>query len=270
VVYLDCQNVESAVQSLAEASQTADDLVVEAMQSFETNWDLAAEDPFVAVPRDFFRSLDVAIDDLRFEGAYFFHASRVIDPDSFRREGIQPLEPMVDRLWDTLYELARDLFTEEGWRRFRANLEAGGGGEAGSDYREKVGNRLHHGPHGMLVRDTVLIPEATGSHDYLAIPEIVEDIAVASGFDLRERFEAAATSCIVKFRASRTSPVDVRAAFWYVYKGIRGEGIGESSLSGIALCGSPVPAADILAVDRVTPQQKQAALDAWRAATYGV
>ncbi|MEY9894294.1 hypothetical protein ABIA31_007980 [Catenulispora sp. MAP5-51] len=252
MVYLDCQDVDSTVRSLATASELPAHLLVEKMPSFEVDWvELAPADvdPLVVAPRDYFQLLGVDIGDLRFEGTYYFHGTRVIDPDSFRRDGILPLGRMIDRLWETLYELIRDDVTEEQWRRCRADLEAGGGDHDGWLYRTKVDNPVHHGPYAMLVRDHLLNPRATHSHDYLATPEIVEDIARACGFGLQARFDAAATSCTVKFRINDTRDVDVEAAFWYAYTMTRGEGIGMASLAGIDLGGCPVPAADILAVD---------------------
>lgn len=250
MVYLDCQDVDSAMRSLETASRLPSDLLAETMRSFDVNWDLAETDPLKTAPHEFFQLLGVNIDDLRFgfEGTYYFHGTRVIDPDSFRRDGILPLGQMIDRLWESLYMLINDEVTEADWRRCRDDLETTGGGHSGWLYRVKVPNSIHHGPYAMLVRDHLLHPKATASHDYLATPEIVEDIAQACGFGLQERFEAAATRCTIKFRTAETRDVDVEAAFWYVYTSLRGDGIGNSSLSCIDV-GRAVLAEDILAID---------------------
>src|SRR4051812_45156993 len=68
------------------------------------------------------------------------------------------------------------------------------------------------GPHGHLVRD-VLLDRAYRSSQFVRLPEIVEDICLAARnefhVDLKSRFDAATTSCVVEFA---TKPRDVREA----------------------------------------------------------
>ena len=131
--------------------------------------------------------------------------------------------------WSTssgrLRELAGDEITDEEWADFRNSVEAGAGGHDGVLYRLKTGGRIHFGPFGLIMRETFFDPYATGSHDYLGCPEIVQDISrcytSARGGDLERRFCEAAKGCIVKFRSANCRPGDVKAALWYAYTKLR-------------------------------------------------
>src|SRR5689334_4868094 len=136
--YLDCQSLESTVQSLAAICERDPDAVRSTMGSYEQDWAWTGpEDPVRVGPRQMLRALGVEIGNAGWDGTYYFHGTRVIDPDVFRRKGILPLGEVIDDVWSMLYELLRDDITEEQWRGCREKIEAGGGGHSGWLYRTK-------------------------------------------------------------------------------------------------------------------------------------
>jgi hypothetical protein len=248
VVYLDCQNVDTALASFAAACRRPVAAVRDAILSHE----ITESDPQLleaAGPRDVFRLLDVTSPDLAYEGVYYFHGTRVFDPAGFHNEGILPLGQVIDKLWTLLHTLVADTVTHAEWPHLRAGIEAGAGGSSGHLYRLKTGSSRLGGPYALLAREQHSPRE--GHHNYLAIPEIVEDIARCSGLDLAWRFRAATTPCIVKFRKVGIDTGILHAVFWYIH------GVLHDGKSGwFAQCdydghGRAVPPDDVLAVELV-------------------
>jgi hypothetical protein len=250
VVYLDCQNVDTALTSFATACRRPVAAVAEAVLSHGANWTEYEPRLVASGPREMFRRLDLTSADVSFEGAYYFHGSRVFDRARFAEEGILPLGQVIDRLWTSLHTLVADTVTEADWRQLRADIEAGGGGHSGSLYRLKTnGSGRLGGPYALLARQHHLPRD--GHHNYLAIPEIVEDIARCCGLDLAERFRAATTPCIVKFRTASMNADVLNAGFWYIH------GMLHDGMPGwLAQCdydgrGKPVLQDEVVAVELI-------------------
>ncbi|WP_131804123.1 hypothetical protein [Pseudofrankia sp. BMG5.36] len=249
MVYLDCHDATSALTSLATAFHLHDDDLARALLecNLETDWTGEREERSI---RSFLSEIDVDLDSVRFDGAYYFHGTRSLEPEAFIREGILPLGAVIDRIWSSLYDLVRDQVNESDWQKFRAELERDGGGHSGRLYRIKVSNAFHHGPYAMLVRDNHFNPSTIGGHDYLATPEIVEDIGRAFNENLQERFENKAKKCIVKFRSSRVQGGALTAALWYAYSAVRGDPAGWACLHSIDCKGAILPGA-VVGVEQV-------------------
>jgi hypothetical protein len=256
VLWLDCHDHETALASLAEAIGTTPGELERALCEHDrSRLGEAAEEPWDLMPREVLKRFGGDVESVvdRFDGAYYFHGTRAIDPDASRGRGILPLDKMVDELWTTLRELAGDEITDEEWHDFRSSVEGGAGGHSGTLYRMKIGGRIHHGPFGLVVRVTFLDPGQAGAHDYLGCPEIVQDIAAcfASAHDgsLERRFHASAKPCIVTFRSNQLRPGAINAALWYAYTKVRDGAITSSANFSFDGEGEPVPAEDVVAVE---------------------
>jgi hypothetical protein len=257
--WLDCHDYEAALASLAEAiGATPSELGTALGEYEESRLENAAEDPWELMPREVLGRFHAGVETVadRFDGAYYFHGTRAIDPDAFRVRGILPLDQMVEELWATLRELAGNDVTDAEWHNLRSSVEGGAGGHSGTFYRMKTGGRIHHGPFAIVVRETFLDPASTGSHDYLGCPEIVQDIAAcyasAHGGNLEQRFCAAAKPCIVKLRSTQLRPGAIAAALWYAYTKVRDGEITSSANYSFDGEGEPVPAGDVVGVEIVT------------------
>ena len=256
MVFLDCEDVDAALQSLAAATGVDGATlraVLCAREPGRIDW-AEGEDPRVAVPRTLLAEVGVDIGDVCFDGAYYFHGTRVLRPHAFLQDGILPLGVMLDPLWADLYSLCDGEVTVARWRALRRELE----GETRTPlhaehgawlYRMKFATQFHHGPYASLVRAHALNP-IQGQHDYLKSPEIVEDIARCLGLGLQARFEAQARSCIVKFRHREVNQYAVEAALLFALDWIHGQPLGFSSVYGVD-CQGVVPAADVMYVDEI-------------------
>jgi hypothetical protein len=241
MVYLDCQNADTALQSFASACRRPVTAVIQAIRSYEVDESSSDEE---AGPRQVFELLNVRPED--FEGTYYFHGTRVLGTASFDREGILPLGQVIDRIWTTLHPLVADVMTQADWRRHRTEIEAGAGADGGYQYRLKTERPTLHGPYAFLVRDHHLIPR-DGHHDYLAIPEIVEDIARSLRLDLQSRFEAASIPCLVKFQSAGITTNELHSAFWYVHCMLHHEEPGWASPYSTDRHGTAVPPEEVVA-----------------------
>jgi hypothetical protein len=258
VPWLDCHSLGSALASLADAIGTTPAELEQALQGYdEGQLEDTTEDPWERMPREVLERLGIDIETVveRFDGAYYFHGTRAIDPEAFRQRGILPLDQMVDELWATLREFAGDEITNEKWAEFRRSVEAGAGVHDGFLYRLKTGGRIHFGPFGLVVRETFFEPGSTRSHDCLGCPEIVEDIAAcfasAHEINLERHFCDAAKPCIVMFRSATCRPGDVKAALWYAYTKLRGGEISSNSNYSYDGEGKAVAAEDVVNVEIV-------------------
>jgi len=253
VIGLDCKDVDTALASLAEGlAVDVEELRASLLAYDESCLADSSEDPYVRLPRELLDGLGRGAETVSFDSAFYFHGTRVTDPDSFYRDGILPLDDVIERLWAGLFELVRDERSTEEWAAFRRDVERDAGGHDGFLYRLKTGDRLHFGPYGVLVRETLLDPSATSSHDYLGCPEIVQDIArcyqSVHDVDLEARFCAASRPIIVKFQSSDVWAGALPTALWFVYAKLRHDELTLNARGGFDGEGRAVPPEDVVDV----------------------
>ena len=129
----------------------------------------------------------------------WFHGTRVPEGTTFS-EGIVPLGLWLPRLRASVLATLAD---EGAKREVSAAFDREGG--FGMHFRNKVRDSLHWGPFAILVREVADYASSIGQHDYLGMPEIIEDLCedvrLASGLDLIAAFEKAWKPAMVKFVA---------------------------------------------------------------------
>jgi hypothetical protein len=115
------------------------------------------------------------------------------------------------------------------------------------------GGPIDWGPDAFLVREAIFQRDPM-FHDYLAVPEVVEDLAQMLAGDrwteLRDCYQAATLPCIVKFRSTKPRPDTVRPALYYAYSR---EWELDFQMTEANTCysgdGEAIPAEDILEVN---------------------
>jgi hypothetical protein len=154
----------------------------------------------------------------------WFHCTRVTAGTNFS-EGILPLSAALPRLKELLLEVVQEPKSRELVRQVLNN----NGGYA-FHFREKTSNDIHAGPYAILVRDVAFHTKALGQHDYLSIPEIIEDLCsevkALANIDLTEHYQAALRPTIVKFTTAATGSArrHVATALCYVWAGLHNNG----------------------------------------------
>ena len=129
----------------------------------------------------------------------WFHCTRVPAGTTFE-EGILPLGAVAPGLQERLVEELEDEAAQEAVRRAFASK----GGRT-LHFGHKLSHELHGGPYAILVREVAEHARALGQHDYLGMPEIIEDLCdevqAECGMDLLPIFEERWRPAIVKFVA---------------------------------------------------------------------
>lgn len=160
------------------------------------------------------------------EQIYWFHGTRVIRPDSLR-DGIYPLNQQIEQIWQDLFKLAQCWASENQWQAFRQAVETTDAGEGSVRYRNRMSHQADWGPHAVLVRDALVIPDRFCGVDYLNVPETIEDICLSFSryfpYDLLTAFQGASRPCIVKFRDRQPRSDAVGAAASYIWCMARNE-----------------------------------------------
>jgi len=198
---LDCENYDSSIKCLADAyaAKISD---VEALLSA-----LDLEEEYrtrkIPVPSDeylaglfqsrFGRPVHV------WDNIYWFHLTRVPANTDFA-EGILPLRLALEKIWTALISVQDDARKRAILERLRDR------GVPDYQYKLKAGVPLHDGPYAMLVRESAFHSAAMWNHDYLKMPEIIEDICNGyerhSGERICDEIANALKPCIVKFEDS--------------------------------------------------------------------
>jgi hypothetical protein len=159
----------------------------------------------------------------------WFHCTRVPAGTDFS-EGILPLNAILPRL----KALLPALITEPSSRALVQQVLDNDGGHA-FHFRNKTSNGVHWGPYAILVRDVAFHASALGQHDYLAMPEIIEDlcseVTALSGPDLTSQYQSALQPAIVKFgtATNRSAQGPLASALCYVWSCLQHAGKPEGN-----------------------------------------
>lgn len=249
---LDCESFEATVDSLARIFQTTSDSLkwLLAHKELSTHYDNNAQDEmsfkdylFAVVEHNFGSPLSL-------DAVCWFHTTRVLPGTAFS-EGILPLDAALPHLKARLIDAIDDISIRE---QLQTALTSSGVADA--HYFNKTNNSMHWGPYAILVRDVAFCAEKIGQHDYLGMPEIIEDICngfrKTSGVDLIEVFRRKLKPTIVKFISTNNcDDICISTAISYAYSIIH----GNAPNSTWAYCfngeNNPVPTQDILKVEIV-------------------
>ena len=180
----------------------------------------------------------------------WFHTTRVIAGTTFS-EGILPLNAALPSLKAKLIDAVDDIVVRD---QLRKTLDSGG--VADHHYFNKSQNSMHWGPYAILVRKVAFHATKLSQHDYLGMPEIIEDICNGfqntSGVALMDVFSEKLKPAIVKF-ASTTNHEEscLSTALCYVYSTIHEGAPCANSVTCFDGENNPVPPQDILKVEFV-------------------
>lgn len=152
---------------------------------------------------------------------FWFHLTRA-KPDSDFASGILPLSEALPGVWDTIMAIFRGTAREMNLRNLKEK------GVPDFQYGLKVGQPLHAGPYAMLVRDSAFRSKEMSNHDYLWLPEIVEDICngyhASYGDMIHDEVCEALVPYIVKFWSDKKIGKScVESAMYYLYSTAHGQ-----------------------------------------------
>jgi hypothetical protein len=221
---LDCHTVESTYESLERITAVSKSKI---KSFFEEVGDL---DLYYREHPHYSESGDVLLFELfqkqhnpklEYDAVCWFHLSRTYSSETFK-EGIKPLGSMLEEIWGFLYSLIDKDFNEQEWMNFKNNIITKHAGNGSFLYNLKTTDDFYWGPYAMLVHEIAHCSEEVNNHDYLEIPEIVEDICNTFqdvyGRNLKELFLEKTSSYVIKFISHETDIVYLKSALYYLYK----------------------------------------------------
>ncbi len=173
---------------------------------------------------------------------HWFHGSRVIDTNSFKKRGILPLTDILFQITELIDSIAQRLEipicenTESSWTNQRIEI--------------KLNSAIDHGPCAMLMYEASINANAFSCHSYIDEPEIVSDYAIAkygeAGNEIVAEFKRITKPVVVEFLEVRdckdSTAMDeiLRAALTYMYDYIHNEEIGLHGNTCYSGCGKTV------------------------------
>jgi hypothetical protein len=221
---LDCENYDSSIKCLADAyaAKISDvEIFLSALdleKEYRTRNSSVPADEYLAglFESQFGRPVHV------WDNICWFHLTRVSASTDFA-EGILPLRLALEKIWRAVISVQDDARKRAILERLRDT------GVPDFQYKQKVGVTLHDGPCAMLVKESAFHSAAIGNHDYLQMPEIIEDICNGYERHTGERiFDGIANAlkqCIVKFEDSDSADDRhlMRVVLYYCWSKCRNE-----------------------------------------------
>ena len=133
------------------------------------------------------------------DSVMWFHLTRTVKSSDFS-EGILPLDIALEKVWEILVSLVNTCEQRENLAKLRMQ------GVPNRHFKLKVNENMHQGPYALLILDVGFKSEEVGNHDYLRIPEIIEDICdgyqVKFNESIKEIVINKLKKCVVKFEAN--------------------------------------------------------------------
>jgi len=182
---------------------------------------------------------------------HWFHGTRCFPETAFMKKGILPLGMVMHQLFAKIDDIAEKnsimaTDTDDSWCTHYFSL-----------FVLKTENPAHWGPYAMLMKEALLSVEVYDFHNYLDIPEIVEDYIYSkyplSSDILLEIYRKETRACIVEFW---TLPMDrqedtLETALYYLYSSYHKSDYSMFCNTCYDGNGKPIPADQIISVEYI-------------------
>ena len=224
---IDCENQESAIDSVCGLFRCSSEDLRYQLQQIDIDTIYGEVWPDHPPEEFLYRKLVSAFGSPdRPQSIYWFHLTRTFPGNDFH-EGILPLGIALNLIWDMLLSIFK---STQHYSRLVSMRTSGAGDRL---YRLKVPDPFHWGPFAMLVKEAGFHAHRIGNHDYLRLPEIIEDICNCYlekyGVSIHSDIEGVLVPCIIKFRTEAENDRCIRPAIYYVYKCIQGEPVSQGA-----------------------------------------
>jgi hypothetical protein len=231
---LDCTSTESAFESISTILEINSDKLRGILQDIRTI--PKTEEPKAFINQKVFSKIPPPTYPIP---SIWFHATRVINPNSFIMEGIHPTSVMYPKIYSVLKQLSQEIKSFGDYPN-----------SSSASAKKSINDE---GPFAFLFRSVAV--NARGiNHAYYESPEIVEDIAGsllgANYKELVSKYMAVSQPYVVTFRAGAEDYV-LESAIWYAYLIVNGcddfeaAGIANTCFDGK---GVRIPPTDIINV----------------------
>ncbi len=247
-VRLDCSSPDTALSTVAVALKASEGDVVSLLEQVDSDNHriFGQRHPFLSLCQDAGLNFTESMETV------WFHLTRSCEPESFRG-GIKPLGQVIDSMWLALEPYALKHVSKSQWAEFRDHVDRRHDAYHADLYRKKCRESFHWGPYGILVRESAFCAEALCNHDYLRVPEIIEDICIcfrhSFAADLYSAYRKVAVPVIVKFWAPGLPDHALDAALAYLWLHRRREAPSFASNTCFDAGGAVVGPEQVIAVE---------------------
>lgn len=246
---LDCETYDSAITSICHVYGIGRSAVEQFLSGIDLD---AAYESYVIYSscddylRDLFES-EFGQPKLQLDEVVWFHLTRTTRSSNFS-EGILPLGQVLGRVWKMLGLLLEDPEQKVNLAIIQAN------GVKDFQFGLKTRNSIHYGPYAMLVREAAFNSDKICNHDYLEVPEVIEDICNGCRKQFGQCIYGAVTSklekCIVKFKSNKCTSLNLLAlALLYCWCVVRGEEFSSFANTCFDSEGMPISREQIISVE---------------------
>jgi hypothetical protein len=247
---LDCSSQKSAFESISNIFGCSSEQITQVLLSldlektYKENW----KDIDIPAPQYLY---EYVVDKLgnheKLTEVVWFHGTRTLKENDLTK-GIFPLNDSLSIVWDSLISSAPSETVQDNLKELQTN------GVGDHLYNLRTNDEIHWGPYGILVRDVAFNTDKLHQHDYLGMPELVEDIL--NGY--RKKFD----TCLTEYYTEKLVPVLVtfksttslhngciETALGYLYKIVREETIDGLSVRCIDKKGSAIIGKEIIDIE---------------------
>lgn len=218
---LDCESPESMYESLSKIIGADITHIQDSLLRFDIDQYFQSNPQSKIYSEDLLLSLIApSAESLVYDATCWFHLTRAGAATNFE-QGILPLGMQIDSIWRFLFNLLGGSFSKAEWDNFKQSIETDFSHRFAKVYRLKTSKQHLWGPYAILIQDMAFDPKAYGNHDYLGIPEIIDDICTCfqqySRINLKDIYLQSTRPCIVKFIDSATDLEYIKSAIKYLY-----------------------------------------------------
>lgn len=229
MAHLDCESAETALESIANIYNVAPNELRQFFCEFDIDEHYERNRPELSGNDEVRRILELHFGEPKNNvcRTYWFHLSRTEFGAKFE-SGIHPLNSVLPNVWAMVIRAVSKTPHAERLKKMRTE------GVENFQYNFKTSDPLHWGPYAMLVKEIGSHADTVSNHDYLKLPEIIEDICRGYkekfGENIQPTIEKALTPTIVKFWTEEGEHLyGLPSAIYYAYLSCR-----RLELSGLA------------------------------------
>lgn len=247
---LNCENFDSTLKSVSNILNIDESKLLGLL---ERDYDIEYQDYNLGMFDEFlYEKIVIGRKDITIDKVCWFHLTRTTTINSFYEKGILPLGQVIEYIHQALYELVQDEISINEWEELLRKKD----GHFAYLYAKKLSEKIHHGCYAMLVKDVAFCSDGIGNHDYLNVPEIVEDIISSiplHSIDLLKLFIKNTKPVIVKFISDIDREVRylLPSALCYMYCKIRNEALWDGCNTCFNAMGRIIVPKDILSIEVV-------------------
>ena len=247
---LDCSTRDKALLALAAGFKCSTDELRSALLSIDIEFIYETDETILIPSWQYLREhiCNLIGEPEEFADAYWFHGTRTTHDNQFS-EGLLTLGRSEKLVMDMLISHAPTNQVRERLQAWNTH-----GGVPEDLYQMRTLEKMHWGPYGHLVREVHLHAQDLSQHDYVWLPELVEDVCRAYKEyyqqDLTKHYLQILRPCIVWFRSEIQCQYGVlEAALSYAYTSVRGLPPDSGSVYGVDKDGVDVPHRDIFKIE---------------------